>query len=249
MLDDYLDRLLANHGMPEKQTTVSRIIRALREMSLSVDDGAYLGSENDLIDRLAISRPTLRQAAKVAENEQFISVRRGINGGIFARRPTMRSVVQLPALWLRMHNATLSDMQMVSRTIIPLVAARAAQCADEALIAELRALRKTIALTSGAETSDVVMLANELKLTGLMAQMAANPVLLLFCDIAYAFGMHEREQRFYDVEERRETWQGLQLQLCDAMLMPDPEIAMLITNRRHQAIQTWITENLEAGRQ
>lgn len=227
---------------------VSRTIRALRTLSLAAGDGAYLGSENDLLDRLGISRPTLRQAAKVVENERLISVRRGVNGGLYAQRPTMRDVVQLPALWLRMQDAKLADMQVASGSIMGVVSAGAARCEDPALRSEMEILRAQIDGVSPTQDQETVILRDELRLTGQMGRMTGNPVLMLFADIAYAFGMLDHEQRFFISDERRATWRRLQVQLCDALLARDSDIAALIQARRHEAIAGWMAENAEADK-
>lgn len=47
-------------------------------------DGAAPRSEDELLERYGVSRPTLRQAARILEHEQLIDVRRGVNGGFLA---------------------------------------------------------------------------------------------------------------------------------------------------------------------
>ena len=52
------------------RTAVQRTADALREEILQAGDGARLGSEDDLLTRLSVSRPTLRQTARLLEQEQ-----------------------------------------------------------------------------------------------------------------------------------------------------------------------------------
>ena len=59
----------------------------LREIALEAKDGDLLGSEDDVIAQLGVSRVTVRQAARVLEREGLLRVRRGANGGCFAARP------------------------------------------------------------------------------------------------------------------------------------------------------------------
>src|SRR3546814_14470549 len=56
------------------------------------DDEWLLGSEDEVMRSLEVSRPTLRQALRLLEQEQLVSVRRGVGGGLFARRPTEEGV-------------------------------------------------------------------------------------------------------------------------------------------------------------
>jgi DNA-binding FadR family transcriptional regulator len=59
----------------------------LRALALSKHAGAYVGSEEELIRQLDVSRVTLRQAARLLEREGVLQVRRGASGGYFSARP------------------------------------------------------------------------------------------------------------------------------------------------------------------
>lgn len=61
----------------------------LRSIVWSVEEGNLLGSEEDLTLLVGASRPTVRGAARLLENEGLIKVRRGLNGGYFAARPSV----------------------------------------------------------------------------------------------------------------------------------------------------------------
>lgn len=66
--------------------------RKLRQLALGVENGALLGSEQDLTTELGTSRETLRQAARLLEREGVLKVRRGLKGGYFAARPGINSI-------------------------------------------------------------------------------------------------------------------------------------------------------------
>ena len=57
------------------ESLVARTARELAELSLAHEDGDFIGAEDDLLSRLGVSRPTLRQAAKIAENDRLIGRR------------------------------------------------------------------------------------------------------------------------------------------------------------------------------
>ena len=99
------------------ETLASRTARELANLSLAADPGAYLGAEDDLLGRFGISRPTLRQAAKIVERDRLISVRRGTKGGYFAERPDARDAIQSLARFLRIKGATLADVIHVVRPV------------------------------------------------------------------------------------------------------------------------------------
>ena len=93
----------------KRDSAVARVVRALVRLSMDGEDGSYLGSELELLARFRVSRPTLRQAAKMLQNDQMIEVRRGLNGGFYACRPEARHVVQGPAFYLRLNGAMLGE--------------------------------------------------------------------------------------------------------------------------------------------
>jgi GntR family transcriptional regulator, transcriptional repressor for pyruvate dehydrogenase complex len=64
----------------------------LRDLILSQDDGAFIGSEDDLTKTLSASAPTMRQAARILEREGLLRVKRGMGGGYYGLRPTYGSV-------------------------------------------------------------------------------------------------------------------------------------------------------------
>lgn len=115
------------------ETLVARTARGLAQISLDSDAGAFIGSEDDLLARLGVSRPTLRQAAKIAENDRLISVRRGIKGGFYATRPDAQDAIRTLARYLRLNGATLSDIMVVSRLVSEEAGARACVCDDAGL--------------------------------------------------------------------------------------------------------------------
>ena len=51
------------------ETLASRTAQALVDLSLAAKPGDYLGAENDLLQKFGISRPTLRQAAKMVADQ------------------------------------------------------------------------------------------------------------------------------------------------------------------------------------
>jgi len=85
----------------------------LREEILSHegDEAEWLlGSEDEVLGQLGVSRPTLRQASRILEQEQLLSVRRGIRGGLYGRRPTAQAVSRIAAVFLRAQNTTYEDL-------------------------------------------------------------------------------------------------------------------------------------------
>lgn len=69
---------------PRTKPNITTAASALREIIWSAAEGQLLGSEEDLTAMLGVSRPTVRQVARLLEREGLLKVRRGVNGGYFA---------------------------------------------------------------------------------------------------------------------------------------------------------------------
>jgi GntR family transcriptional regulator, transcriptional repressor for pyruvate dehydrogenase complex len=122
--DDPMERVVLNSAA---KTTAD----VLREEILGRADGdTFLGSEDELLERLSISRPILRQAARLLEAEQLLTVKRGWNGGFYARKPTAEAAAHMAAVYLRSENATFADQWRVLDVIGAECARLAAQNPD-----------------------------------------------------------------------------------------------------------------------
>lgn len=91
-------------------SAVDKTIILLRADSAKSRDGALLGSEEELLSRYGVSRPTLRQAAALVAQEQLVRVRRGVSGGYFATRPTVGAASHMAAIYLQTHGADVAQM-------------------------------------------------------------------------------------------------------------------------------------------
>jgi GntR family transcriptional regulator, transcriptional repressor for pyruvate dehydrogenase complex len=56
-------------------------------MALTFPEGELIGSEDDVIAHLGVSRVTVRQAARLLERDGLLLVKRGKKGGYFSARP------------------------------------------------------------------------------------------------------------------------------------------------------------------
>jgi len=167
------------------ESLVARTARTLSQISLESENGEFLGAEDDLLVRLGVSRPTLRQAAKIAENDRMISVRRGIRGGFYASRPDADDAIRTLARFLRLRGATLSDIMTVSRRISEEAAALASACQDAGLRARLEEFMARI----DQNDTPATVIAADSELARLVAAMSGNTVIELVMAIGYSFGM------------------------------------------------------------
>jgi len=219
---------------------VAWAVRQLESISLRHQKGELIGSEPDLLERLGVSRPTLRQAAKVAAAARMISVRPGVHGGYYAERPTAKDSIRMPARYLRLQGATLRHVHEMSMQFFPELAALATRCQDKRLWERLTALRASLADRPG-EADDVrAMIESEVTLGILLAEMTANPLQLLVQHILIEFGDLEQELKFYRDPEDRRCTRELQVRLCDAVLARDEEEARAAAMERLHMLGEWI---------
>lgn len=92
------------------QTAVEVAAQALRAMAMAAQDGTFLGSKDELVVKLDVSRPTLRQAAAYLSQEHLVTVRRGVGGGYFASSPSSMAVAHMAAIYLQKHQARLDEV-------------------------------------------------------------------------------------------------------------------------------------------
>lgn len=220
----------------ESESLVSRTARALTALSLAARSGEHLGAEEDLLTRLGVSRPTLRQAAKIVQNDHLLDVRRGVKGGFFAARPTAADVIDAPARYLRLNGATIADVHAVAKLIIEAAVAAAAVCDDKALRRRIEGFLERI----DDNDSPGGIVRAETELARLVAEMSGNPVARLFIEIGYTFGQGEHQMRFYDNPDDRRHARALQRGLCEAILAHDIDIARLMMQRRSAMIAEWL---------
>lgn len=225
------------------ESLVARTARELAELSLAHEDGDFIGAEDDLLSRLGVSRPTLRQAAKIAENDRLISVRRGIKGGFYASRPDAQDAIRTLARFLRLRGGTLSDIMAVSRLVSEEAGALACGCKDESLRARLADFMARI----DANDSPAALIGAEAELVQIISEMSGNPAIELVMAIGFSFGMEEQRIGLYRAEEHRAVARRLQHQLCEAILDADAEIARVLMRRRSATMQQWIAELPEGG--
>lgn len=231
--------------MPQASANrVDRTARDLAELSLDGESGRYLGSEDELLKRFGVSRPTLRQAVKMVANDRLITVRRGQRGGLYADRPDAADSVRAVARYLRLNGATLHDVFVVNTLIGEQAGALAANCSDPDLRAQLAVFASRI--DDSRSAGDIVRAENQL--ARLLTRMSGNPAIELVMAIGYTFGMEEQRVRFYGEEQDREKARELQHGLCKAVLDRDADIARLLMRRRAAMLEQWFARGIGGNR-
>ena len=118
---------------PQTTSAVQRAAAELRVLAMKKSAGEFMGSEEELMVKLGVSRPTLRQATTMVAQEQLISTKRGVNGGYFADVPSSVSVARMAATFLRSRNTKLTDIVRAVEPIRAELARLASRQPDKAL--------------------------------------------------------------------------------------------------------------------
>jgi GntR family transcriptional repressor for pyruvate dehydrogenase complex len=90
-----------------------------------VRPGDRLPNENELADRFAVSRPTMREALRVLEYAGLVESRQGRSGGLFAGEGALPQVIGALRTMFIIGNRTIEDLYQ-ARSIIEVGIARAA---------------------------------------------------------------------------------------------------------------------------
>jgi len=103
-------------------------------------EGDTLPSEAEMLKRLGVSRPTLRQAFRILETEHLITVQRGSRGGGTVFRPSTKLACRYLSDLLRYRSTTLGDVLAAQLMIEPAAVTQLARRRDEETLERLRSL-------------------------------------------------------------------------------------------------------------
>lgn len=124
----------------EKPQQIADELRAMI-VSGKLSEGDSLGREPELVERFGVSRPSLREALRILEAENLITVVRGVHGGVIVHEPDQRMTARTASLVLRARNVSLADVFEARALLEPLAAKAIASHPDRrAAVAELRGL-------------------------------------------------------------------------------------------------------------
>jgi DNA-binding FadR family transcriptional regulator len=229
-------------------SAVAAVAQAIREDIFQIADGEFVGSEESLIERYGVSRPTLRQAAGLLIQEKLLTARRGMRGGFFARRPDSAAVTHMMALYLRSREVKVGQLIETMQPIRTEMARLAARSRDRRLRMELTGfLRAEQQLPDpfGFET----FTESERQFNILLARLAGNVTLGLFLEVMLDLSaMVHQEGDVYRADPRRmTTYREARNFLADAVLSRDEELAMLYARRCAELTSGWVATNPDAN--
>lgn len=170
----------AEKATPKAATLVAAQIRKQIVMG-ELTEGDLLPSEAEMVKRLGVSRPTLRQAFRILETEHLITVQRGSRGGTTVLRPSTKLASRYLSDFLRFQRTTIGDVLAARLMIESAAVAQLAQRNDDTVVAALRdalghqqAAEDDGSLTESAEQFHIRVV-----------ELAGNPVLTQYCQLLH----------------------------------------------------------------
>jgi GntR family transcriptional repressor for pyruvate dehydrogenase complex len=148
--------------------------------------GDTLPTEVILGKQFGVSRPTLREAIRILENESLIVARRGSRGGVVVSAPDIAVAAKDFGLLLQMSDTTLADVYQARTVVEPsaarmLAARRTAQDIDD-LNASVGAL--AVLVNDGAESADLREWSNAAyRFHDLIMERSGNQTLAIFSGV------------------------------------------------------------------
>jgi DNA-binding FadR family transcriptional regulator len=131
----------AGRGAIRIPKTAEVVAGHIRKMIIrgEVREGGFLQPEAVLMEHFGTSRPTIREAFRILENEQLISVTRGSRTGARIHAPSVESVARYAGLALQAEGTMLSDIYLARHSVEPFAAHLLAERRTEAQLAALNA--------------------------------------------------------------------------------------------------------------
>jgi|SRR5882724_4837394 len=228
----------------KKGFSAKRLANNLRKELLELKKGAFFGYEDDLLARLNVSRPTLRQAARVLEHDQLLLVRRGPHGGYYAHRPDVQSVINAASLYLYERGTRLHDLVEAARGCVSTLIRLAAESHDDAARESLREQLRTYTETDFTSLPHTEFLRAESAIVTAFARMAGNPPLELVIRILYGCGLGTTSDKiFEDRPDRIEACARIRVLTVEAVLAGDGELAELHEARASNLRRGYLEED------
>lgn len=89
-------------------------------------EGQRLPTEKEMVTEYGVARTTVREALRLLESRDLVTIKAGIGGGPVANKPKFESLGNTMKLFLQLEGANISDVIDVRLTMEPIVARQAA---------------------------------------------------------------------------------------------------------------------------
>jgi GntR family transcriptional repressor for pyruvate dehydrogenase complex len=211
---------------------VTQILQLMGDGNLTA--GSRLPSERELASRLAVSRPSVREAMRQLELMGVIESRHG--AGAFVKEVADEDLVQPLALLLRGRKHLLHDILETRRVIEPHIARLAAEKASPADVAVLEELTHK---QQAKARAGKLAIEEDTRFHHTLAQASGNRVLLLLVESCMDLLVESRKLNLQSPERARRSVEG-HVDLLHAIKARDPDGAFQAMMRHLDGIEAAI---------
>lgn len=180
---------------PPRQRASDAIADQLRrEIAAGAFANGLLDPTPQLMQRFSVSRPTLREAFRMLENERLIEVRHGSRTGVRVRRPSSEGAARVTGQALQAAGTTIEQLYEARLAFEPFAARLVAQRRDRRDIGRLRVAHAD--LNALLDTKHWPALGAAMaQFHHLLVELTGNQVLTLTADtIATLLERHQRNR-------------------------------------------------------
>ena len=225
----------------KQSSTADRVAIILRERILLTDENTYIGSEGDVAKEVGVSLPTLRQAARMLEYEELLTIKPGKGGGYFSRRPTIETAIKAATQFLSSKDLNQGDMFMdAADAILNQILVAAVKCKDKTLINRLKLfVESQNKYDENSYHSPDYSFKVSTELMTLLAQMSQNILLELFVrtvwseiSVSHTRGTSEENRQIMLANHTS------RLSLAKAVLAKDKDKALRAWRKRSKFLRT-----------
>ena len=216
---------------PRNKSIIDTAAAQLRTLVLSVDEDTLLGSEEELIKQLGVSRATVRQVARLLEREGLLRVKRGINGGYFAVRPDVNTIAETVSTYLDMVDTEREDITQIASVLWVEVVRKAALQKNpntNTVIAQLK--DKLLSMDAGAPFENIRDMEQEIRDTIFDLLNNRYTELIFQINTAYA-NRHFRSASETDATDEHHRfvhdWRNAKMMELGAISDGDPVLAVI----------------------
>ena len=182
--------------------------------------GHRLPTEKEMIEEYDVGRTTVREALRLLESRDLVTVKAGIGGGPIAKMPQLESLGQTMKLFFQINGATISDVIDVRLMLEPIVARAAADTVTDHQIEIMQGALDRI--LENPHDHDAFQLNNAL-FQRTIYDAVGNPALKLVMETLWLL-VRDAEPSEHPLATRMDAAE-LQSDLLDAMRSRDPDAA------------------------
>ncbi|WP_333703271.1 hypothetical protein [Sphingobium yanoikuyae] len=224
----------------------------LRAIALEHEDGAFIGSEELLLQRLGFSRTTVRQVARLLEQEGLLRVKRGPSGGYYATRPDALSIQRVVSSYLEAVDFEPEDVTLIASALWVEVIRKAVALKSPAASELVASFRKRVNAVKAKASFAAIRVIERESQKAIFDLVGSRYIELIFdINIAFAsrsFPSHERPEEDEEHVSFVRSWREAKLLELAAIEEGNVELGVMAA-RYVRAVwhkRVWLPSDIES---